>query len=80
MGLDERLYEFAHRLSDEQLRSVVWDEENNSDVCAAADVASVAAVLVGTVRVALVYVPWVSDGLRLACGGGRVSEEGEEEE
>ena len=47
---------------------------------AAADVASVAAVLVGTVRVALVYVPWVSDGLRLACGGGRVSEEGDEEE
>jgi len=47
---------------------------------AAADVASVAAVLVGTVRVALVYVPWVSDGLRLACGGGRVGEEGEEEE
>ena len=69
MGLDERLYEFAHRLSDEQLRSVVWDEETNrdrnrcrnptpptptpnptptqvwdeenaSDVCAAADVAS----------------------------------------
>ena len=35
---------------------------------AAADVASVAAVLVGTVRVALVYVPLVSDGLRLACG------------
>ena len=40
VGLDERLYEFAHRLSDEQLRSVVWDEENTSDVCAAADAAS----------------------------------------
>ena len=36
---------------------------------AAADVASVAAVLVGTVRVALVYHPWVAEGLRVACGG-----------
>ena len=45
---------------------------------AAADVASVAAVLVGTVRVALVYVPWVSDGLRLACGGDCASVEEEE--
>ena len=45
---------------------------------AAADVASVAAVLVGTVRVALVYVPWVSDGLRLACGGDCASVEVEE--
>ena len=44
---------------------------------AAADVASVAAVLVGTVRVALVYVPWVSDGLRLACGGDCASEKEE---
>ena len=38
--LDERLYEFADRLSSEQLRSVVWGEENTSDVCAAADAAS----------------------------------------
>ena len=29
----------------------------------------VAAVLVGTVRVALVYHPWVAEGLRVACGG-----------
>lgn len=40
VALDAKLYEFAARLSDEQARSVVWEEENATDVCAAADAAS----------------------------------------
>ena len=56
-----------------RVRTEVAEPEGGWGALRPADVASVAAVLVGTVRVALIYVPWVSDGLRLACGGDRAS-------
>ena len=44
-SLDQRLYEFAQRLADEQHRSVVWAEEDSDDTCAAAEAAGEAAAM-----------------------------------